>query len=73
MDIFINHNAALNKSCVRLYHGLIHRAAVIRMCLEEEQRRIWHEDGYTEGKQKDHSEKMNAPLNKVLEALKSSV
>ena len=31
----------------------IHRAEVIGMCLEEvseeEQRRIWHEDGYTEG------------------------
>lgn len=42
----------------------IHRAEVIGMCLEEvseeEQRRIWHEDGFTEGltkgKEKGRSE-----------------
>ncbi|WP_022933553.1 hypothetical protein [Treponema bryantii] len=39
----------------------IHRAEVIGMCLEEvseeEQRRIWHEDGFTEGINKGRSEK----------------
>lgn len=39
----------------------IHRAEVIGMCLEavdeEEARRIWHRDGYTEGEQKGRSEK----------------
>ncbi len=39
----------------------IHRAEVIDMCLEEvseeEQRRVWHEDGYAEGEQKGRSEK----------------
>ncbi len=91
INLHPNHNAALNKSCVPLYHYVkfvsmitankkaklenkeaiekavdqaieedllegffkIHRAEVIGMCLEEvseeEQRRIWHEDGYTEG------------------------
>ena len=91
INLHPNHNAALNKSCVPLYHYVkfvsmiaankkagienkesivkavdqaikeellegffkIHRAEVIGMCLaevcEEEQRRIWHKDGYTEG------------------------
>ena len=38
----------------------IHRAEVIGMCLEEiseeEQRRIWHRDGFTEGEQKGRQE-----------------
>lgn len=67
------------------------------MCLtefdEEEARRVWHEDGYTEGLTEGRSEKaveaalilikdfnaepeiaakkMNAPLEKVLEAIKA--
>ncbi len=99
INLHPNHNAALNKSCIPLYHyvkfvsmitankkaGLenkdaivkavdqsiqeellegffkIHRAEVIGMCLaevsEEEQRRIWHKDGFTEGEQKGRSEK----------------
>ena len=39
----------------------IHKAEVIGMCLEavseEEARRIWHKDGFTEGEQKGRSEK----------------
>ncbi len=75
----------------------INRAEVIGMCLtefdEEEARRVWHEDGYTEGLTEGRSEKaveaalilikdfnaepeiaakkMNAPLEKVLEAIKA--
>lgn len=91
INLHPNHNAALNKNCIPLYHyvkfvsmitankkaGLdnkeavlkavdqaineellegffkIHKAEVIGMCLEEiseeEQRRIWHKDGFTEG------------------------
>jgi len=99
INLHPNHNTALNKGCIPLYHyvryasmiaankkaGLenkeaiekavdqaikenllegffkIHRAEVIGMCLEEvseeEQRRIWHEDGFTEGINKGRSEK----------------
>ena len=91
INLHPNHNAALNKNCVPLYHYVkfvsmitankkaklenkeaiekavdqaikenllegffkIHRAEVIGMCLEavseEELKRIWHKDGYTEG------------------------
>ena len=91
INLHPNHNSALNKNCVPLYHYIkfvsmitankkaklenkeaiekavdqaikenllegffkIHRAEVIGMCLEavseEELRRIWHKDGYTEG------------------------
>ena len=91
INLHPNHNAALNKSCIPLYHYVkyvsmiaankkagmenkeaivkaideaikenllegffkIHRAEIIGMCLEEvseeEQRRIWHEDGYSVG------------------------
>ena len=46
----------------------IHRAEVIGMCLEavdeEEARRIWHKDGYTEGLTKGRSEKaVEAAIN----------
>ena len=75
----------------------IHKAEVIGMCLtefdEEEAKRIWHEDGFSEGvtigaqqkavenavtvirkykaKPEDAAADMNAPLEKVLEALKT--
>ena len=52
----------------------IHRAEVIGMCLEEvseeEQRRIWHKDGYTvglaKGEQKGRSEKAIEAAEKAL-------
>ena len=134
INLHPNHNGALNKSCIPLYHyvkfvsmittnieaGLekkqaiekavdeaikenllegffkIHRAEVIGMCLteidEEEARRIWHKDGFAEGrtdgrqqkavedalmlvneyKEKPEvaAQKVNAPLELVLAALK---
>jgi len=134
INLHPNHNGALNKSCIPLYHYVkfvsmitaniesgiekkqaiemavdeaikenllegffkIHRAEVIGMCLteidEEEAKRIWHKDGFAEGKNEGRSEKavedaimlvneyeekpevaaqkMNAPLELVLEALK---
>lgn len=57
----------------------IHRAEVIGMCLEEvseeEQRRIWHEDGFTEGltkgKEKGRSEKAVEAAEKLLKKMVS--
>ena len=99
INLHPNHNSALNKNCVPLYHYIkfvsmitankkaklenkeaiekavdeaikenllegffkIHRSEVIGMCLEavseEELRRIWHKDGYTEGIDAGRSEK----------------
>ena len=48
----------------------IHRAEIIGMCLEEvseeEQRRIWHKDGFTEGEQKGRSEKAMEAAERAL-------
>ena len=106
INLHPNHNAALNKSCIPLYHYVkyvsmiaenkkagmenkeaivkaideaikenllegffkIHRAEIIGMCLEEvseeEQRRIWHEDGYSVGIDAGRQEKaIEAAIN----------
>ena len=108
INLHPNHNTALNKSCIPLYHYVkfasmitenkkagiekkeaiekavdrainenllegffkIHRAEVIGMCLEavdeEEARRIWHEDGYTDGLNDGRSEKAIEAASKLL-------
>ena len=108
INLHPNHNAALNKSCIPLYHYVkyvsmiaankkagmenkeaivkaideaikenllegffkIHRAEIIGMCLEEvseeEQRRIWHEDGYSVGIDAGRQEKAIEDAEKAL-------